>query len=108
VGKVRQLTGVNAQTDAINNNAAQQAAATKQAADAQQAQLMQSAKAAADQQAQMAARNAAEDKAKDAASAPLATADVQLDVAASESATATRRNRKAAYGRNYTSGGVSI
>lgn len=107
MGAVRKITGSQDQTDAINRNADTQAAATKAAADAQQAALMQSAKAAADQQAQMAARNAAEDKARDAASAPLASADVQLEVQPSESAAATRRNRKAAFGRNY-SGGVSI
>lgn len=107
MGFVRKITGVQDQVDATNANAAAQERATTEAARAQQAALAASATAAADSQSQLAARSAAEAKAKDAASSPLATADVQLDANAPDSVTATRAKRKAAYGRNY-SGGVSI
>lgn len=107
MGFVRKITGVQAQIDATNANAAAQEDATKQAAARQQAELMASAKAAADQQAQMAARMAVEQKASDLASAPLESADVQLDQNSPDSVTATRAKRKAAFGRNY-SAGVSI
>ena len=107
MGFVRKITGVQDQTDATNRNADAQAAATAEAAKSQQAALAASAKASADSQAQIAARSAVEQKAKDAASAPLAAADVQLDANAPDSVTATRAKRKASFGRNY-SGGVSI
>lgn len=85
-----------------------QVAATEQAAKDQANALQASAKAAADQQAMLANRNAAEQKASDAASVPLQTADVQLDENSPDSVTATRSKRRAAFGRNYTGGGVSI
>lgn len=107
MGFVRKITGVQDQTDATNRNADAQAAATAEAAKSQQAALAASAKASADSQAQLAARSVAEQKAKDAASTPLAAADVQLDANAPDSVTATRAKRKASFGRNY-SGGVSI
>jgi hypothetical protein len=104
MGFVRKVTGVQAQIDATNANADAQTKATAQAAAADQQQLMQSAKATADQQAQIAARSAAESKASSAVSAPLEQADVQL---AGDGADAQRRSRKASFGRNYSSG-VSI
>lgn len=107
MGYVRKLTGVDDQKAATERNAAMQEAATKQAAQAQQAALGASAKASADAQSQIAARSAVEDAAKEAASQPLGTADVQLDAAPGESTTAARNKRKASYGRSY-SGGVNI
>lgn len=108
MGFVRKITGVQAQIDATNHNADVAEKATREAAAAAQAELMQTAKAAADQQAQMAARSAVEQKASEVASAPLESADVQLDQNSPDSVTATRAKRKAAFGRNYASGGVSI
>lgn len=108
MGFVRKVTGVQGQIDAANKNASAQEAATKAAAAAAQQQLMQSAKSAAEQQAQMAARSAAEDKASDAVAKPLDNADVQLDENSPDSVTATRNKRRASFGRNYSSGGVSI
>lgn len=107
MGFLRKITGVQGQIDATNANAAAQVAATKQAAQDQQRQLAASAKASADAQSQLAARAAVEARASDAASAPLGTADVQLDENSPDSVSATRTKRKASYGRNY-SGGVSI
>lgn len=107
MGAVRKWTGVNAQVDATNRNAAATIAATEAAAAQQQQQLMAAAKASADQQAQLAARSAAESKAASAASSPLQTADVQLDPDAKESATAGRARKRAAFGRNYSTG-VSV
>lgn len=104
MGFVRKITGVQGQIDAANRNADEQNAATKAAADAQTQQLMQSAKAAADAQRNAAARMAVEDKAASAASAPLAVADVQLDEDASTSVSARRNQRKAAFGKNYSTG----
>lgn len=107
MGKVRKITGVQGQIDAANRNADAQNAATKAAADAQAAALVASAKAAADAQRNAAARLAVEDKASDAASQPLGTADVQLDEDATTSVSARRNQRKAAFGKNYSTG-VSI
>jgi hypothetical protein len=107
MGAVRKLTGVDKQVDAANKNTDAQVQATAQAAAQQQQALMASARAAADQQAQLAARSAAESKAATAASAPLETADVQLDPDASESAAGGKARRRAAFGRNYSTG-VSV
>lgn len=64
---------------------------------------MATAKAAADQQAQLAAREAAAAKAEDIASAPLETAEVQ--VAGSEAnANTIRRRRRATFGTGYATG----
>lgn len=108
MGFIRKISGVQAQIDATNKNAAAQEDATRQAASQQQQALMDSARAAADQQANAAARMAVERKASDIASAPLESADVQLDQNSPDSVTATRAKRKAAFGRNYASSGVSI
>jgi hypothetical protein len=107
MGAVRKLTGVDKQVEATNNQADAQTRATAEAAKNQQQALMASAKAAADQQAQLAARSAAEAQAATAASAPLQTADVQLDPDASESASGGRARRRAAFGKNYSTG-VSV
>jgi predicted metalloprotease len=107
MGYVRKITGVQKQIEATQANAAAQERATLQAAKDQQAALAASAKAAADQQSQLAARSAVEATAAAAASAPLASADVQLEQDSPDSVTATRAKRKAAFGRNY-GGGVSI
>ncbi len=107
--QVRNVTGVNDQVDALEQNAAAQERATQEAAARQTQQLQATAKAAADQQSMLAARQAAEQAASDIASTPLDTADVQLDANPTESASATRRNKRAAFGKNYTSSsGVSI
>lgn len=107
MGFVRKITGVQAQIDSTNANAAAQAEATKSAADSQQAALMQSAQASATQQAQLSARSAAEAKASTAVSAPLGKADVQLDTNPTESVSASRNRKRASFGRNYSTG-VSI
>lgn len=106
MGAVRRWTGAQGQIDAMNANAAQQERATKEAARAQAQSLLDAARAAATQQAQMSARSAAEAKAATVASQPLAQADVQIDDGV-ENSTAARRSRRASYGRNYSSG-VSI
>lgn len=101
------MGGSAATRGAIDRQTKVQVDAANEAAKRQQAALMQSAKAAADQQAAMAMRNAAEDKAKEAVTAPLDNADVQLEASSPDSIAATRKNKRAAFGRNY-SGGVSI
>lgn len=109
IGFVRKVTGVQGQIDAANANAEAQVQATEQASKASAQAQQDSARAAADQQAMLAARNAAETAASDAASQPLETADVQLDTNSGESASATRRTRRAVFGKNYgSSSGVSI
>jgi hypothetical protein len=107
MGWLRKKTGAQQQTDALYENARVAEAATKQAAAGQIAQLQQSARAAADNQAMVSARNAAEAKASDAAAQPLATADVALSAPQEETVTAGRAKRRASYGKNYSSG-VSI
>lgn len=108
MGFIRKITGVQGQIDATNANAKAQEDATREAARMQQQSLMESARAAADSQAQQAARMAVEQKAADVAGAPLESADVQLDQNSPDSVTATRSKRRAAFGRNYASSGVSI
>lgn len=95
------------QIDATNLNAAAQEKATQQAAAAQTQTLMQNAAATASQQSQLASRSAAEAKAATAVSAPLGTADVQLQPDSPDSAAAVRNKRRASFGRNYSTG-VSI
>lgn len=107
MGFVRKLTGADAQARAIQNNADQQAAAMTQSANMQKQQLMDQARASADQQAQASARASAEDKARAAASLPLASADVQLASGAEDTSASARKAKKVAFGRNYSSG-VSI
>jgi hypothetical protein len=104
MGFVRKKTGIQGQIDAAAMNADAQEAATKQAAMAQQRALMDSARAAAASTSQIAARAAAESKAADAASQPLATADVQLDDPTGQDGVAARRTRRASFGRGYSSG----
>lgn len=104
MGYVRKKTGVQGQIDAANRNADAQIAATKQAADQAQQQLMLAAKAAAEQQAMIAGRMAAEKKASDAAGQPLDVAEVQLDEAPTQSAIAAKRSKRASFGRNYSTG----
>lgn len=110
MGFVRKITGVQAQTDAANRNADAQETATKEATKNQAAALAASAKAAAQQQAQIAARSAAESLAEDAAKAPLGTAEVRLDTSGDESVVKAKNQRKASFGREYStySGGVNI
>jgi hypothetical protein len=107
MGYLRKLTGAQGQIDAMNANAAASEAATKQAAAGQMAQLQQSARAAADNQAMVSARQAAESAASEAAMQPLGTADVSLSAPQEDTVTAQRSKKRAAYGRNYSSG-VSI
>ena len=103
MGFLRKVSGVQSQIDATNRNADAQIEATQKAAEMNQQQLAETARAAAEQQSMMAARNAAMDKAKDAVSVP--TESVQVDLAATETP-GTRRNRRAQFGRGNT--GVSI
>lgn len=107
MGYVRKLTGAQGQIDAARQNAAATEAATMQAAKAQQQQLIQSAKAAADAQAQASARAAAEAKASAAVSAPLETVDVSLDAPVAESAAVVKRRKRASFGTGYSTG-VSV
>lgn len=104
MGFVRKVMGVQGQIDATKDNANAQIAATQQAANAQQQNLMQNAKAAADQQAMLSARMAVESKVSDQLSQPIGTAEVQIDGDSTDSVTATRRKAKAAFGREYSSG----
>lgn len=107
MGFVRKLTGVQGQIDATNANTDSQVQAAKQAADAQVQALNASAKAATDAARMAADRERAAGAAADAASKPLAVADVALDAGAAESVVAGRRSRRAQFGKNYSSG-VSI
>lgn len=107
MGFVRKITGVDAQVDAARQNAAAQNAATKQAADQAQADLMNTAKASADQQAMLAARSVATQKAADVASVPVGQAEVQLSADSGESTSAIRARKRASFGKNYSTG-VSI
>jgi hypothetical protein len=102
MGFLRKITGVQGQIDAAKQNAAAQETETKRAAQQAEANMMQSAKAAADSQAQLAARSAAEQKASDAINVPLATVDVSVDT--ESSTTSSVRNRRAKFGRNYNTG----
>ena len=106
-GFIRKITGVADQVNATKDNTKAQVKATEDAAAAQSAALQQSAKSAADAQAQVAARSVAEDKASTSAATPLGQADVQLSADQADSVTATSQRRKVAFGRNY-SGGVKI
>jgi len=86
--------------------ALQETAARKATANQQQA-FLQSAEAAADQQAGLAARAAADQAAKDAVSAPLETAEVELGTAASNTYQ-TRKSKRSVFGRQSPNTGVSI
>lgn len=101
---IRSLTGAQGQIDAMNRNADAQIAAAQQAADAQVSALNASAQAAVDAQRLAAERQQAEAAASDAASVPLAVADIALDSATTESVATTRRKTRAQFGKNYNSG----
>lgn len=105
MGFLRKVFGVQGQIDAANRTADAQIAATKQAAEGQVATLNAAARAAAQNQAQIAARAAMEAKAGEVVSAPLADAEVQLDLTAQS--TINRRGRRAQFGRGVPTG-VSI
>lgn len=102
MGFLRKITGVQGQIDAARENAAAQETETKRAAQQAETNMMQSAKAAADSQAQLAARSAAEQKASDAINVPLGTVDVSVDTGSSS--TSDVRRRRAKFGRDYNSG----
>jgi hypothetical protein len=104
---ISKTMGVDGQIDAANRNAAAQEEAVRSSAAAQQQALAATAQAAADQQSQQTARMAAEEAASEAQSKPLGTAEVQLDAPSTESASSSRRQRRAQFGRGYSSG-VSI
>lgn len=101
MGYVRKKTGIQAQIDAGQANAAAQEASIQQAAKAQQQAMMDTAVAAARQQSAIAARSAAEAKAADAAAAPIETADVVLDEPVP---TVARKAKRARFGTGYNSG----
>lgn len=108
MGFVRKITGVQSQIDATNANADAQIKATEQAAADTQRNLMETAKAAADQQALMSQRNAASLKAQKVAETPLENVDVSLDTGTTSQ---QRKQTRASFGRNYASAsttGVSI
>ena len=102
MGYVRKIMGVQSQIDEARRKALAQEEATKQAAQAAERASMVSAKAMADQQAQLAARSAAEQKASDAVSVPLAQVDVSVDT--ESASTSDVRRRRAKFGRDYSSG----
>lgn len=107
MGFVRKMTGADKQAEAIKQNAAAQADATRQAATQAQQQLMLSARQAAEQQALASARMVAENKAADSVSQPLAIADVQLDTT-SPMAASVRRRKRVSFGTGANATGVSI
>jgi hypothetical protein len=107
MGFLRKITGAQGQIDSMNRNADIQVAATEQAAAAQTKALNDAAMAAAQAQKQAAARARVEEQAADAASKPLAVADVALDAEQQGSAIGESRRRRASFGRSYGSG-VSI
>lgn len=102
MGKVRKLTGAQAQIDAAKRNAKAQEDATKLSARQAETNAMESARAAADSQAQLAARSAAEQKAQDAVSLPLGQVDVSVDT--DSASTSDVRRRRAKFGRDYSVG----
>ena len=102
MGFVRKITGVQKQIDIAKQNAKTQEDAVKQSAQMAERAAMQSAKAAADQQAMMAQRSVAEQKANDAVSTPLATAEVSVDTG--QASTSDVRRRRAKFGRDYSAG----
>lgn len=104
MGFVRKITGVQSQIDATNANTNAQIDAAKTAADAQVQSLNASARSAADSMRLAADRERVAATAADAASKPLAVADVALDPAVTESAGAARRRTRAQFGKSYGSG----
>lgn len=104
MGFVRKITGVQAQIDAQNANTNAQIEAGNAAAAAQAKALNASTQAAASAQEQAVARTKVEDAARQAASVPLAVADVALTDPASGSAVAASRKKRAQFGKNYSSG----
>jgi hypothetical protein len=104
MGFVRKITGAQKSIDAVNRQTNEQIAAAKQAADAQVRALNDAASATADSQRMMAERTRVEAAASDAASKPLAVADVALDPEVTGSIVAAKRKARAQFGKGYTSG----
>lgn len=112
MGFIRQtaakLTGADIQADAADRGATAQADATRQAAEASSKAAQESAAQSARLQEQAAARNAAQGAAADAINTPLDNPDVQLSGPQDQSAAATTRKRRSAFGVSSAGTGVNI
>lgn len=108
IGWLRKVTGAQAQIDAANANEAATSAAAKATAAANIKQSQDAAMAAASEQQQVAARQVADDAASAAVSAPLASADVQLDAPTDGSAAAAAAAKRKKFGTGVYQSGVSI
>lgn len=108
MGWLKKVTGAQAQIDAVNANEAATSAAAKQTAADNIKQSQEQAMAAAREQQQIAARQVASDAAAAAVSAPLDSADVQLDAPTDTSASAASAARRKKFGTGVYQSGVSI
>ena len=105
---VGEVTGANRAAKATENAARTQAEATRAAADQAAAATQEAAAQSARQQELTAARLAATQTAAEQAATPVENAEVSLDAPATDSASATARKRRAAFGLGSASTGVQI
>lgn len=108
MGWLRKVTGAQDQIDAANENEANTSAAAKATAQANIEQSQQQALEAARQQQQIAARQVASDAAQAAVSAPIQTAQVQLDAPSTDSAAGTAARKRKQFATGTYSTGVGI
>lgn len=107
MGFLRKITGMQGQIDAANRNAVAQEQAIEQSTQGTVASMNAAAEAAARQQREFAERQTAEAAAAAAVSLPLESAEVRLDEAPTQSATARRGARRRRFGQSAPTG-VSI
>lgn len=111
MGFIRKLTGADQakkQAEALNKQAEIQSQALKEEGQRATMAAMTAAKATADSQSLAASRLQAEQRASEAVSGPLGSAEVSLDDA-NDGSTQDVKKRRAKFGRNYSSGvGVGI
>lgn len=100
--EVRRFTGVQDQIDASNRNTDAQIAATERAANAQEQQARDAAKATADAQAQMAERQKVEEQVKALAAQTQEVADVSIGPQQQGSTIGAARKRRAKFGTGNT------
>ena len=108
MGALRKWTGAQDQIDAANRNEARSSAAAKATAEANVRQSQEAALAAAREQQQIAERAIAADAADAAVSAPLDSAQVQLDAPTTDSAAGAAARKRKKFGTGVYSTGVAI
>lgn len=108
MGWLKSVTGAQGQIDAANANEAATSAAEKQTAQEDIQQSSDAALAASRQQSQIVQRQAASDAAAAALSAPLDTANVQLDAPTDDSAAGLANTKRKQFGTGTYSSGVNI